>query len=349
MSISLPAHRLAGLDLSIGVPHPGGVDEFEVLRRHPGLGDFRAALGDTPLLEVPGSPGGARILAKHEMNNPMGSVKDRVAYGLLCDAVARHEGPHPLSLVDFSGGNMARALGRLGRLAGIPVRFAVPDTIPPSWLDTLAADGVMIDKVDAADFIAGIIARALDIAREEPGWTVLQQHRNMANLAVHEHGTGAEIVAQLGRTVPACWVAAIGTGGTIAGVARALRRAFPAIRVVGVTPAEMPYGTSEQPNGQRKIAGSGGLGFGMRQPFVDAFAHDAQHRGISLTDALHSMAEFRSLTGYRIGTSAAANWIVAREVAATLDATDTVVTLFPDAGTVEDWVRVDELGEQVRS
>ncbi|MGH3862063.1 pyridoxal-phosphate dependent enzyme [Actinokineospora sp.] len=332
------------LDLSLGDGPPPPLDESVALTRYPVLREFRARLGGTPLIEVPGPASGARVLAKYEMANPLGSVKDRVAFALLCQAVADHdESTGPLRLVDFSGGNMARALGRLGKLTGIPIRFAVPSTIPDSWRAALLADGVRLDLVDAELFILGIIQRATEIGALEPEWTVLGQHRNLVNLGVHEHMTGAEIVEQLGTTTPSCWVAAVGTGGTLAGVARALRLRVPNLRIVGVTPAEMPYGTSAAPNGERKIAGSGGLGYGLRQPFVRTHVPGAEHRGVRLGDALAAMAEFRELTGTRIGTSAAANWIVARQIAANLSPAETVVTLFPDAGTAEDWARVDSV------
>ncbi|WP_164494608.1 pyridoxal-phosphate dependent enzyme, partial [Streptomyces sp. ADI92-24] len=80
--------------------------------RYPGLARFRERLGDTPLIEVPTAPGGASILAKCEWGNPAGSVKDRVAYALVCDAIRRH-GNRPaedLRLVEYSGGNLGLAL-----------------------------------------------------------------------------------------------------------------------------------------------------------------------------------------------------------------------------------------------
>ncbi|MFI6444913.1 pyridoxal-phosphate dependent enzyme [Kitasatospora sp. NPDC050543] len=334
----------AGLDLSLSGPPPAPPDETLALARYPALREFRDRLGSTPLIEVPGPAGGARILAKVESANPFGSVKDRPAYALLCDAVNRHDhAARPLKLVDFSGGNLARALAGLAALTGIPVRLAVPDSIPASLLATLRAAGAELDFVPADRFLYGIMRRAADIAEQDPSWTLLHQHRNTSNPAVHEFMTGAEITEQLGASTPGHWVAAVGTGGTLTGVGRALRRRLPRIGVVGVTPLEMPYGTDRPPNGGPKFAGAGGIGYGLRQPFLDGLLPGVVHRTVSYRQALTAMGEFRALTGIAIGASSAANWLTAQEIAAGLGGDESVVTLFADAGTPEDWDRVATL------
>ncbi|MFD8316113.1 pyridoxal-phosphate dependent enzyme [Kitasatospora purpeofusca] len=314
-------------------------DDTPVLERHPELRYFRARLGGTTLLDVPAPAGGARIVAKCEFENPTGSVKDRVAYALLCRAVLEHEGPGPLKLLDYSGGSLVRSFGQLGRITGIPMRFAVPSTIPDSWLRQITASGVRVDPVPVELGIAGIIDRAFAVKAEDPSWTLLHQMRNEANVAVHEWTTGQEVLAQLDGRRPTHWVAAIGTGGTLTGVARALRREFPDLVVLGNTPGEMPYGTEGPPNGLTKFAGSGGLGHGVRQPFVAGLAADADHRSVEYGAALDAMVRFEARTGLRIGTSAAANWQVAWETAAALGPDDLVVTVFPDAGAAEEWER----------
>jgi cysteine synthase A len=341
------------LGLTLTEPLPALPDESIALTRYPALTDFRARLGDTPLLEVPGPDGGALILAKCEYANPFGSVKDRAAYGLLCAAVEAHDAAakrpgaavQPLKLLDFSGGNFALALAGLGELTGLPIRLAVPDAMPPSVRGRLTELGVRIELVPAERFLYGIVRRALEIAAAEPDWTMLHQMRNMANVAIHEHMTGEEIVAQLGTqlggTRPWGFVATIGTGGTLAGVGRRLRRAYGTrVRLVGVSPRELPFGTTEPPNKKPKFAGSGGLGYGLRQPFVDHLADGTEHRFVTYPRATEAMARFRELTGTRIGASAAANWIVAQEFAATLPPDQVVVTLFADAGLTEEWDRI---------
>jgi len=333
------------IDLSISEPLSLAVGESSVLAAYPGLRAFRAQLGSTPLVEVPGPPGGAAVFAKYEFANPFGSVKDRTAYSLICDAVNTWgDRPEPLKILDASGGNMARALSKLGALMGVQVRVVVPGSVPASLLADLRAAGAEVELADPAEFLIGIIRKSEEIAAREPGWTLLSQHRNVANVAIHEFVTGREIIGQLDGARPACWVAAVGSGGTVSGVARALRTRFPDVSVIGVTPAELPYGTELPPNGEPKFAGAGGLGHGLRQPFVDNLVPDLRSVQVSHACALDGMRDFHSRTGTRIGASSAANWITAYQAAQDLGADDIVVTLFADAGSQEDWAKAESQG-----
>jgi cysteine synthase len=318
------------------------VDFTEVLARYPALARFRENLGGTSLREVPNPGGGGRILAKCEWENPFGSVKDRVAFALLCDALREDPGPGPRRVLEYSGGNLAGALSRLAEEIGIRLRVVLSDASAQSLLDTLAAHHCEVELVDRRLGFIAVIDRARRTAAEDPGWRLLYQHRNPVNVAFHETTTGSELVAQLAGVTPAAWVASIGTGGTFIGVLRALRREYPDVRAVGVSPRELEYGSTEPPNGRPKYAGSGGLGNGVRQPFVRAY--DAEVSGllsVSFDEAIAGMGRFRDLSGLRIGSSAAANWIAACEVARGLAADQAVVTVFPDAGSPEEWRKVD--------
>jgi len=320
---------------------PASFDADALHAAHPALARFRAALGNTDLIEVPGTPGSARIVAKCEWQNPVGSIKDRVAYALLCAALAKH-GTRPLSelkVLEYSGGNLAGALSQLGQELGIATRVVLSSAAPRSLLDKLAERGTRVELVDKEQGFLAVVQHALKLAEQEPDWTLLYQHRNAVNVAFHSDTTGAEILRQLGGHEPHAWVASIGTGGTLIGVSRALRAMHPRLRTIGVTPAELPYASPAPPNGLPKYAGSGGMGFGIRQPFVHAYDDRVEQRTVSFDDAMRGMVEFRALTNLKIGSSAAANWLIAREVARGLPADQTVVTVFPDAGSPEEWKR----------
>jgi cysteine synthase A len=317
-------------------------DYATVENRYPALRRFAAALGDTRLIPLPGN-GGARLLGKCEWENPAGSVKDRVAYALMADALQRH-GNRPLGelrVLEYSGGTLARSLSLLCADLGVTARFVLSSASPQSLLAFLAEHGAQVTLVDKELGFLEVVRSALRTAAEDDGWTLLYQHRNPANLRLHETTTGQEIVRQLGGTAPDAWVASIGTGGTLIGVLRALRAHFPGVRAVGVTPRELPYGSAEPPNGLPKYAGSGGMGHGIRQPFVTLYDDEIEQRTVSYPEALEGMAEFRRLTGLRIGSSAAANWLTARRIAETLPPSSTVVTVLPDAGSPEEWARLD--------
>ncbi len=333
---------LAGLDEPVGLGEGLTFDEAALHARHPALASFARRLGNTPLVEVPGPPGGASILAKCEWQNPAGSIKDRVAYAMVCDALARHDpGAGPLRLLEYSGGNLAAALSLLARDLALPLHVVLSSASPASLLDLLAERGTAVTLVQKERGFLAVIDRALELARIEPGWTVLFQHRNAVNVAYHRATTGAEIARALGGRAPAAWVASIGTGGTLVGVMHALRERLPGLRTIGVTPRELPYASSEPPNGRPKYAGSGGLGYGIRQPFVAAAdAEIAEQRTVSYDDALAAMGTYYDRTGTRIGSSSGANWLVACEIAAALPPAETVLTVFPCPGTPEEWKRL---------
>lgn len=323
---------------------PGSVLDFdEVHKRYPAVADFHARLGGTTLREVPSVPGGARILAKCEWENPNGSVKDRTAYALMADALRRH-GDRPASdlrLLVYSGGKLAAAMSLLGAQTGVKTRFVLMASSPPSLLATLRERGALVELVPKERGFIETIRTAQRIAAAEPGWTMVFQHSNPANVAVHEATTGAEILSDLGDRRPAMWLASIGSGGTFVGVLRALRRRFPDLRAVGVTPEEAPYGSLTRPSGRQTYEGSGGHGYGIRQPFVKAHDHlVGEHRHVTYPQALQGMGEFFDLTGVRIGSSSAANWLTAREFAGRLPAEAVVVTVFPCAGNPEQWAEL---------
>ncbi|CAJ0999944.1 hypothetical protein NVIRENTERO_04078 [Sodalis praecaptivus] len=102
----------------------GAPDPARTLSLFPTLIPFYQALGNTPLHPVPSPPGGAQILAKYEFVNPFGSVKDRAAFGMFCEAINLHDFSRgPLKLLDASGGNMGKALAKLGQLCGISIHL----------------------------------------------------------------------------------------------------------------------------------------------------------------------------------------------------------------------------------
>ncbi|HEU5470960.1 MAG TPA: pyridoxal-phosphate dependent enzyme [Actinophytocola sp.] len=327
----------------VAVPPERALDFDQVHRRHPALAEFRATLGGTTLREVPSVPGGARILAKCEWENPVGSIKDRTAYALVADALRAHgdRPPDELRLVAYSGGDLAAAMSLLVNRTGIVARFVLGSFSPRSLLDLLDARGCPVDLVPKEHGFLRTIRTAQRIAAAEPDWTLVFQHVNPVNVAMHEHTTGREILAALGDRRPDLWLASIGSGGTLIGVLRALRARFPDVEAVGVTPAESPYGNPGRPSGQQTYEGSGGHGYGIRQPFVKAYDQViSAQRQVGYPRAFQAMGEFFDRTGIRIGSSAAANWLVAKDYAARMSPGSLIVTVFPCTGSPEQWAEL---------
>ncbi|CAK8739572.1 hypothetical protein SODG_003114 [Sodalis praecaptivus] len=107
--------------------------------------------------------------------------------------------------------------------------------------------GAELSTVESRYFLLGLISRAQAIGLRDPGWTLLSQHLNLLNVAVHQYQTGQEIRRQLANEQADGWVAAVGTGGTLSGVYKALVQDNPALVVRGTTPSELPFGTYDPP------------------------------------------------------------------------------------------------------
>ncbi|RED44201.1 pyridoxal-phosphate dependent enzyme [Aestuariispira insulae] len=322
------------------------VDSFidqDVLRRFPALARYGRDLGDTPLINVPGPKGGARLFAKCEWDNPSGSVKDRTAFAMVHDLLAQLPGDDLSGhkVLEYSGGNLAIALSLLCQGLGLENTLVFGSYVPDESVKKMrvqGSDAVIIDK-DLGFW--EVVQHAVRLSDANPDWHFLHQHENDANLRMHEMGTGAEIVtdlAALGLTADS-WVASIGTGGTLIGVQRALAAANPALQTFATTPAELPYGTEAPANGLPKFDGSGGLGCGRKQPFVaPEESRITGHVTLGFEETMAAMRLFRELTGEWIGSSAAANWLAASRMASDQDADRVTVMVFPSkpsAGEIE--------------
>jgi len=322
-----------------------------LLDAHRPLESFLKRLGETPLLELPGPADGTRIFAKCEWHNPTGSVKDRPVFGMLyklLEQTPRDQWSN-LRVLEYTGGSLGVALSRLCAKLGLPLTLVMSAATAPELLTQLSRSGSEVILVPKEHGFWGVLERARQIAASDPSLSFLYQHENPANLWMHRETTGREIAEQLPRDTSCdqcAWVASIGTGCTLMGVYDALVNTFPKLELFATSPAELPYGTERPPNGLPKFLGSGGFGCGRRQSFVaPKEASIIDYFDYTYEESLRAMREFYDQTGIRIGSSAAANWRAACEVAATLGPGTTVMTVFPSAATEYEWRRVNALSE----
>ncbi|WP_051242065.1 pyridoxal-phosphate dependent enzyme [Stappia stellulata] len=330
-------------------PVPG--PDPAVLARHPALAAFAARLGNTPIVALPRVAGEARIFAKCEWFNPTGSIKDRTAFALVCDLLSRT--PRPERVLEYSGGNLAVSLSRLCADLGLANTLIMASFMSQAAIADMRSLGTDVRLVDKKLGFWAVMEAAYQTAEHHPDWSFLNQHENRANLRIHETGTGAEFVKQLqrvdGREAPDvdAFVASIGTGGTLVGVHTALRRVYPRVQMIAVTPAELPYGSTAPPNGLPKYAGSGGLGNGRKQPFVaDQETRIAQKLTVRFQDSLAALALLNAHCGLRVGSSAGANWLAARHIARALGPDAVVATVFPSAATPSEWTAAMALNKR---
>ncbi|TVR26838.1 MAG: cysteine synthase family protein [Ilumatobacter sp.] len=193
-------------------------------------------IGETPIVDVSNlSPNpNVRILAKMEMQNPFGSVKDRIAKAMIEQAEKDGHLLPGQTILEPSSGNTGIALAAIARIKGYPIKILMPASVSIERRQMLEIFGAEIIVTPGDEGSNGAVARARDLAAEHPEWCFLYQYANDANPRAHYEGTGPEIF----RDVPEVthFVAGLGTSGTLMGAGRYLKEQNPDIQIVAVEP-----------------------------------------------------------------------------------------------------------------
>ena len=200
-------------------------------------------IGNTPLLALDRYAGqeglSAEILAKLEYFNPLGSAKDRIGLAMI-EAAEQSGALQPGgTIIEPTSGNTGIGLAFVGASRGYRVILTMPETLSAERRMLLAALGAELVLTEGKLGMAGAIRRAEELQAEIPGAFIPQQFENPANPAVHERTTGPEILRDTEGKVDIL-VAGVGTGGTITGIGRVLRKACPQVKIVAVEPAKSP-------------------------------------------------------------------------------------------------------------
>lgn len=221
--------------------------------------DLTATVGKTPLMELArmakGLPGG--VIAKLEMRNPCGSVKDRLGTALIDDAERRGTLRAGMTIIEATGGNTGIGLAFAAAIRGYRLILTMPDSMSQervALLRHLGAEIVLTPGILMGD----AVARAQQLAKEIPNSVLLDQFRNPANPDIHRRSTAVEIWDDTNGAVDV-FVSAVGTGGTITGVGEVLKQRKPTVRVVAVEPAGAAV-LSGRPAGNHQMPGIG-VGF----------------------------------------------------------------------------------------
>lgn len=309
--------------------------------RWPALAAVRTLIGDTPVVPVPSAGGRGTVWLKHEAANGTGTVKARTAYAMLCAAVER-SGRGPLRVVEYSGGSLAIALSEMCAAVGVDLHVVVPAGTAPRLVAQLGGRGTTVSSgVPGLGFL-GAMEGAARVAETEDR-RLLLQHCSAEAVALHRSSTGREVVEQLtARQVePVALFASTGTGGTVVGVGQALRERWPACRVVAVFPAEAPFGDIGPPGPAKRMSGTGGLGHGLRQPLLDAWAGPWEPAEVSYHQALEAVRRLRDEYRLAVCTSAGGAWLAASVALDTGRPDRHAVAVVGGRGTAEEWADVD--------
>lgn len=287
--------------------------------------------GNTPLLELgryaASEQLSAKVLAKLELFNPAGSVKDRIAKAMLDDAEAKGLlGPDSV-IIEPTSGNTGIGLAAAAAARGYKIILTMPETMSPERRSLLKAYGAQLVLTDGALGMKGAIAKASELAAATPHSYVPSQFENAANPAAHYATTGPEIWADTDGTVD-IFVAGVGTGGTLSGTGRFLKEKKPGLRVVAVEPEGSPV-LSEGKSGPHKIQG---IGAGFVPKTLDTAIYDEVIR-VSNEDAFATTRKLAHIQGVLVGiSSGAAVWAAAQLARRPENAGKTIVALLPDTG-----------------
>ncbi len=293
--------------------------------------DLTQLIGNTPLMYLTnysasrGLP--AKLAVKLEYFNPLGSIKDRAAYAMIVDAEKRGLVGEGTVIIEPTSGNTGIGLAFVCAARGYRLILTMPETMSRERRALLAALGAELVLTEGAKGMTGAIEKAAELAAQFPSAFIPQQFENPANPAIHEATTAKEILRDTDGRVDVL-VATFGTGGTVTGVGRALKRHNPDIRVVGVEPAESPL-VSEGRAGPHGIQG---IGANLIPANLDRSVLD-EVATVTTGEAFETCRAVARQDGLLVGISSGAAIAAAAKIAAREEnAGRLIVAVCPDTG-----------------
>ena len=288
-------------------------------------------VGKTPLLEIKRIAEAedlkARVLVKLEYFNPGGSVKDRIALAMI-EAAEQSGALQPGGqIIEPTSGNTGIGLAWVASVKGYRITLTMPETMSVERQNLLRALGANLVLTPGSEGMKGAIRKAEELKAATPGAIIPQQFENPANPATHTATTAQEIWDDTDGQVD-IFVAGVGTGGTLSGVAQGLKAHKPSVRAIAAEPASSPVLSGGQP-GAHKIQGIG-AGFvpkNFRREVVDAIVP------VDNDDAIRTSRLLAQKEGLLVGISAgAALYAALQEARKPENAGKTIVALLPDTG-----------------
>lgn len=288
-------------------------------------------IGHTPLVELNkySSFQGLKkpIIAKVEFFNPGGSVKDRIALAMIEDAERKGQLKPGATIIEPTSGNTGVGLALVSAVKGYKLILTMPETMSVERRNLVKAYGAQVKLTSGKDGMPGAIKAANELRDTIPGSIILEQFENPANPLIHYKTTGQEIWNDTDGKVD-IFVAGVGTGGTISGVAKALKEKNPKIKVYAVEPATSPVLKGGK-SGPHKIQG---IGAGFIPKTYDASLID-EVIDIDNDAAILAGRQLAQKEGLLVGISSGAAAFAAAEIAKRPGNADkTIVTLLPDTG-----------------
>ncbi len=285
-------------------------------------------VGNTPLVRINKlNKGGAEVLVKVEYFNPAGSVKDRIAIGMIEDAEKNGKIAPGALIIEPTSGNTGIGLALVAAVKGYKLILTMPDTMSVERRKLLAAYGAELVLTEGAKGMKGAIEKAEELQKSHPGSFIPQQFANPANPEYHRHTTAEEIWKDADGKVDA-FVAGVGTGGTLTGVGSVLKARNPNVKIVAVEPFDSPVISGGKP-GPHKLQG---IGAGFIPSVLDTKLIDEVFK-VKSEEAGDVARAAATQEGLLIGISSGAALFAALELSKRPEyAGKRIIALLPDTG-----------------
>ena len=280
-------------------------------------------IGNTPIIDL--SPcTGCNIFAKAEFLNPGGSIKDRIAKGMLEAAIAEGKLRPGMTVIEPTSGNTGIGLAFCGARLGYKVIIVMPENMSEERKKIIRALGAELVITPAELSIEGSVKKAEEITASSDEYYMPQQFKNSANVATHYATTGPEIYSQLGGKVDV-FVSGVGSGGTLQGTAQFLKEKNPELKIVAAEPKNVSALLRQEP-GMHQIQGIGD-GFVPDILDVDMITDIVE---VSDDDAINTARMLAKEQGLLVGTSAGANVWAAMQIAEKYGKDKNIATVLAD-------------------
>jgi len=275
-------------------------------------------IGNTPLIKLKGE----NIFAKAEFLNPGGSVKDRVALSMLEGAERDGRLHKGATIVEPTSGNTGIGVALVGRMKGYKVRIVMPENMSEERKSLIKALGAELVLTSAADSINGSVERVRQMQKEDPDIFVPQQFENPDNPRVHYEETAHELWRQMTGEID-CFIAGVGSGGTLQGIGKFLREHKPDVTLVAIKPKNVAALLGHEP-GLHQIQG---IGDGFIPEILDISLVD-EVLEVTDEDAIDTTRQLGKNHGLLVGISSGANVWAARQMSGRIKGN--IATILPD-------------------